>query len=279
VGCLEQNVLNGNAPVSGAGTTFGTSTERQIAAGGLCLSQIGYGERRSCRRHAHEHAFFSFLQHGVFSEVFGKKRLEHRPGEVVFHPGDTVHADETASGSRFLLLEVSAALVSVLDLPKSGEPHSCGDAAAGVMNRLEKRMHDRSLDVLELEEALVELFAPAAVVSVHPKYAPVMRVREMLHARAGESLTLLQLADESGLHPIYLSRSFRRLFGMRVGQYLNRVRVSLAAVKLNHRDSALTDIAAQCGFADQSHLTRTFKALRGITPGEYRDSLRGNKAF
>jgi AraC family transcriptional regulator len=278
MGCLEQNVLNGDTAARGAAMTFGAMAGCQIAVGGLRLSQIGYGERRSCRRHAHEHAFVSFLQHGAFSEAFGKKKLEHRPGDVLFHPEDTVHSDETASGSRFLLLEVSAKLLSVLDLPKSGEPYSCGNAAAGVMKRLEKRMQDRSMDLLELEEAIVELFAPACAISVHPKYAPIMRVREMLHARAGESMTLLQLADESGLHPIYLSRSFRRVFGMRVGQYLSRIRVSLAAVRLTHRDDSLTDIAAQCGFADQSHLTRTFKALRGITPGEYRGSLRNARA-
>jgi transcriptional regulator GlxA family with amidase domain len=53
-------------------------------------------------------------------------------------------------------------------------------------------------------------------------------------------------------------------------QYIREVRVGVARHLLETSNQSLTNIAVQCGFYDQSHFTRQFKASTGITPLDYR---------
>ena len=66
---------------------------------------------------------------------------------------------------------------------------------------------------------------------------------------------------------------FRRQKGCTVGEYVRHLRVDFALRQLSETENSLSDIAAAGGFADHSHLTRTFKAHLGLTPSEYRKNL------
>ena len=86
--------------------------------------------------------------------------------------------------------------------------------------------------------------------------------------------TLSQLAEAVGVHPAHLARSFRREYGLTVGQYARAVRLDWASAQLALPDASLAGIAVGAGFADQSHFTRAFRAHTGVTPGRYRELLR-----
>nr|WP_281423864.1 helix-turn-helix transcriptional regulator [Mesorhizobium silamurunense] len=64
-------------------------------------------------------------------------------------------------------------------------------------------------------------------------------------------------------------RDFHRAAGMTPGQYLRDRRIR-AASTLIKTDMPLAEIAAATGFADQSHLTRVFKTIKGLSPGAWR---------
>lgn len=100
-------------------------------------------------------------------------------------------------------------------------------------------------------------------------------VRERLHARLGERPSLDELAASAGVHPVYLARSFRERYGMSVGEYLRQVRLDWAASQLAATETPLALLAAEAGFADQSHFTRAFKRHAGLTPARYRRIVRG----
>jgi AraC family transcriptional regulator len=97
---------------------------------------------------------------------------------------------------------------------------------------------------------------------------------ERLRAGLGECIGLGELAREVGVHPAQLARAFRARHGVSVGEYGRRLRVEWAARELACGDLPLAMLAAQAGFADQSHFTRCFKRLLGTTPGRYRDETR-----
>jgi AraC family transcriptional regulator len=71
-----------------------------------------------------------------------------------------------------------------------------------------------------------------------------------------------------------LAREFRACHGMSVGEYGRRVRLSWAATELVSGDRSLAEVAAEAGFADQSHFTRLFKRHVGTTPARYRRDAR-----
>lgn len=96
---------------------------------------------------------------------------------------------------------------------------------------------------------------------------------ELLRARVGHCVGLGELAQEVGVHPANLARGFRAHYGVSVGEYGRRVRLEWAAAEIASCETPLATIAAQAGFADQSHFTRLFRRYVGTTPAEYRKEL------
>ena len=88
-----------------------------------------------------------------------------------------------------------------------------------------------------------------------------------------EGITLQQLSLETGIPPIHLSKEFPKYFNAGFGAYVRHIKIEKAAALLINPELSLSGIAYQCGFADQSHFTRCFKALHGITPLRYRNKV------
>lgn len=102
----------------------------------------------------------------------------------------------------------------------------------------------------------------------------IQDARELLDERVPAALTLSELAAAVGVHPAHLARSFRREYGVTVGQYARARRLDWASAQLALPDVTLAEVAVAAGFADQSHFTRAFGAYAGVTPGRYRELLR-----
>jgi AraC-like DNA-binding protein len=85
------------------------------------------------------------------------------------------------------------------------------------------------------------------------------------------SICFSDLARDFGLHPVYAARAFRAHVGMSMREYVRAVRVRHARVALSSTRRSVAAIAAQCGFADSSHLCRTFTRSLGTTPRRYRN--------
>ncbi|AZO08959.1 MULTISPECIES: AraC family transcriptional regulator [unclassified Mesorhizobium] len=92
---------------------------------------------------------------------------------------------------------------------------------------------------------------------------------EMIAADLSIGFDLAHLAVAAGVTRFQVIRDFRRAVGMTPGQYLRDRRIRAASVLIK-TDMPLAEIAAATGFADQSHLTRVFKAIKGLSPGAWR---------
>ncbi|WP_406105281.1 helix-turn-helix domain-containing protein [Micromonospora globbae] len=101
----------------------------------------------------------------------------------------------------------------------------------------------------------------------------VEAARAALHDGGPEAGGLLPLARALGVSPYRLSRSFQALLGVPLTRYRNRLRVG-RALDLLAAGAGPAAVAAELGFADQAHLTRTVRAHVGHTPGELRRLLR-----
>ena len=81
------------------------------------------------------------------------------------------------------------------------------------------------------------------------------------------------LAREAGVHPVHLSRVFRRITGKGIGEYVHRLRIREACERMIKPEASLADISCDLGFADQSHFTRTFHTITGTSPGVFRAQI------
>ncbi|MFZ5891699.1 MAG: helix-turn-helix domain-containing protein [Myxococcota bacterium] len=115
--------------------------------------------------------------------------------------------------------------------------------------------------VRELSEVL-----PAAETSVDA--AGVERVREQLHFDPLARTDLAALSEQSGLSRFQVLRAFKRVYGLPPHAYQLRVRIGLAqrALRAGRRPA---EVAEDFGFVDQSHFSRHFKQLVGVTPLQY----------
>ena len=96
------------------------------------------------------------------------------------------------------------------------------------------------------------------------------RAKELMRAHLGEGFSLSRLAMECGLSTRHFARAFRLSTGMPPHRWLVRARVERAQELLRTRTLSLIDVAMFSGFADQSHFTRVFKGVVGVTPGAWR---------
>ena len=93
--------------------------------------------------------------------------------------------------------------------------------------------------------------------------------REYLTENYAKKIGLAELAAVAGLSPFHLTRVFTRATGMPPHAFLSQIRISRAKALLR-RNVPISRVALETGFADQSHLTRTFKEMVQVSPGAYR---------
>jgi len=101
------------------------------------------------------------------------------------------------------------------------------------------------------------------------------RAKELLMADLSGGVPLSALAMECGLSVSQFARAFRRSVGAPPHRWLLQQRIEHAKGLLRDGHASLADIANATGFSSQSHFTRSFSARTGLTPGRWRQSVRG----
>lgn len=97
--------------------------------------------------------------------------------------------------------------------------------------------------------------------------------RDYLASQSHRDIGIAELAQVSGLSRAHLTRAFTRHFGVPPHVWLNAWRLSRARQQLL-AGHGLADVAAACGFADQSHFTRRFKGTMGLPPLQWLRQVR-----
>lgn len=225
--------------------------------------------------HTHEDAHFVLAldggYHSLAHDRLTPKGRAFEAGSLIWNPPGVEHRDSFETpGGRFL---------SVSFMPPSG-------AARGEPQRLRRPLAEaaarrlvgavagqREGDAIKLEGLLLDM--AAAVLSpeeLDEDPAPdwLLRADQALRdlcRRPG--LEVRDLARIVGVHPVSLARRYRRHFGVSPATAIRRARIDRALGDLVVGVD-LAELADRGGYADQSHLTREFRALYGVTPGGYR---------
>ena len=106
--------------------------------------------------------------------------------------------------------------------------------------------------------------------------ARVTRTVRMIERHSDGELPLGSLAREAGLSPYHFLRIFEQLTGVTPHQYVRRMRLREAAVRLASKKEKILDVALDCGFGDVSNFNRAFRNEFGANPRAWNVSLAGN---
>lgn len=110
-----------------------------------------------------------------------------------------------------------------------------------------------------------------------PTMARMDAVRRYLADHATEPVNLDELTAKFYISKYYLARTFKQRYGETIFTFLNAARIDAAKQMLRYTELSMGEIAARCGFRDQSYFTRRFRAAEGQTAQQYRRAWRGGK--
>ena len=242
----------------------------------------------SLARHFHEEIEISLKTRGS-GELFyrGERRLVPEGHFSLTYPGEAHTSYSSGEGGvamRGLRIEPVLLWDAAEQLAKRRQappffPIAVVDdgSLASLFLGLHRKSEEDSASRLEQQSlllvALTELIARYAENRPTPRRVrnerrAVRLVREYLEDNHAENVSLEDLASVANLSPFHLSRSFRKEVGLPPHEYQTQVRV-LRAKALLIRGVPIAQAAFDTGFASQSHFTRYFKRLVGVTPGAF----------
>jgi len=239
------------------------------------VTETAFGPDEIVSSHEHANAYVSFLLAGAYAERTPTAERACLMGTVIWHPAGEIHSDHFCKqGGHLLNLEFNEDWLRSIrtDVQVKEAPFfSCGGPSYSVGLEVFRFLNSGGAVPEDLATELVGFYAFDSENPKQPEW--FTRVLESIHDKHGQNLTLAAAAKIAGVHPVHVSRSFRRLLDCTFGNYVAQVRLRRAFDLLRSSTTALVDVALECGFADHAHLSRCFKRTTGITPSAYRSYL------
>lgn len=243
--------------------------------------------------------FFS-LSGDLAFEIEGEKKKHLTPGNFLYLPAGTVYKlkskyfravvlnfdltyEEGAPADRLsaysLPLPEGAAIRRTEDAAPFDRPLYIEDMAAEkdaflrMANLFVSALGDYratvsallKLELLRVAEITDENALPTRMVEAMDEY-----IRE----HCGEELSNTEIGAIFGYHPFYVSQMLKKKAGITLHQYIIAYRLKAARSLLENTGKTVIDIADETGFTDASYFTKMFKASYGVTPKEFRNSLK-----
>jgi AraC-like DNA-binding protein len=264
------------------GKSYKILGKRQIPD--IRLQKTAYRVNSVSSPHSHENARFVFVLQGNFTEKYEQKKRECRSLTMIVRPPLEKHA-ENYYGNGIVCLSVDIQPVWMerlrqydVNLDYSADFYNPNLSALILKLNNEFDAEDAA-SALAIEALLLEIAVEASrrktAVTTYGKVPRwLLTAKDFIHAEFADNLTIDEIAAVACIHPVHLSRIFRRHFHCTIAEYIRRLRVESACNALTKSNESIIDIAAACGFSDQSHFSKNFKRIMNVTPAEYRNFMR-----
>lgn len=244
------------------------------------VEAVAADTHHSFPRHTHGQFGIGIIERGGQKSFSGRGMVEAGAGDVITVNPAEVH-DGTPigdAGRAWRMLYLDADVVADLAADVHASPPGSAEFSRPVMHDAQMARRVRLLfaqmtaphgDALLREQLLLSVLADALHARPHrADDAPdaIRLARSRIDDDPAAAVSLHDLACETGLSRFQVLRGFARVTGLTPHAYQLQRRVALAR-RLIAQGLPLADVAAACGFADQSHMTRQFVRKYGVSPG------------
>jgi AraC family transcriptional regulator len=245
---------------------------------GFAITKSSFAGNVVLAPHLHERPIIAVMLHGGFRTNIARRSLDCRAGISWTEPLGEQHSNVAGpAGAHVLIIESAGrdelwspfeALIS--EVHRLEDPH-----IASISTQLQWLVTAEVPDRLEIEGSILRILAASSRRTFYDADAGrapgwLMRTRERLHDEWRDAPSLQSLSSSAGVHACYLAHSFKRHFGMTVGEYVRLLRISWALRELAYTSRSLTNIALAAGYSDQPHFTRACRDHMDVTPAQYR---------
>jgi len=214
----------------------------------------------------------------VFDET-AQEAHEIGPGELLVRPAGITHANHFGDdGAQLIWIDMTPAFSDGF-AALYGRSWASARLTFSMVRHLPEQIRNEMLapdaaSKLILPGLVEQLLGIGSRVVSRSRSEWLGRAVEMIDRSFSEGFCIADVARHAGVSPSRLSHGFREHLGCSIGDYVRNLRVEAAASALRESDESIAAIAACCGFADQAHLSRTFREQRGMTPTEFRRMYR-----
>jgi AraC-like DNA-binding protein len=239
-------------------------------------------------RHTHEGFAVGVIEQGALGFFYRGENVTAPAGSINLANPDEAHTGHAATeaGWTYRMFYLDAAVLgqaasqlagrrAQMPFFQSGVIHD--DRLAGMIANLHVSLEGEPISTLETESRFLAMVA--LLIQRHADAAPalrpvgrepqvVLKTREYIEANYSEDISIRELASVGNMSPFHFIRVFGKETGVPPHAYLNQVRLRRARELLTAGRS-IAATACETGFVDQSHLSRHFKRIYGVTPGQY----------
>ncbi|MCE9520903.1 MAG: AraC family transcriptional regulator [Alphaproteobacteria bacterium] len=205
-------------------------------------------------RHRHHEAYLLIAVSGAFEQASYGGRHIVAAGDILVQPTLDAHANALRTDT-----------LEVLRLPWRYDGSLGGRYRSSDLDLLVRTAEKDVHEACALVERDVEAQSP-----LQPQCAdwPDHLASELATGRAA---CLSEWADQHGLVPETISRGFGRVFGVSASAFRLELKSRRAWLEITGTGKSMATIAAECGFADQAHMSRSVFALTGVAPSYWRE--------
>lgn len=231
--------------------------------------------------HSHDEYTLVVIEAGHSRFICGQEVCDAGPGSLILlepgvpHTGGAVEAHPI----RYRTLMVPIGLMLEANAGRGRAAFRAPVVHDSALSQLVMRLHTQLMEardpialrgeLLVLLEQVVERYGSAPVPEGDAREPRRVRVvREHLAANLTATASLDELSDLVSVSPFYLQRTFKAVTRMSPREYLMDLRIRRARALLRE-GMVPRAVATSVGFFDQSHFTRAFRKLTGVTPGVY----------
>lgn len=229
------------------------------------ISVVDYKGAVSEAWHCHESFHLSAILKGGNLESRQRADIPVLPGMILaYHPGEIHRNRFTQFPSKNLNLEIKDVFFKEYNLtPLNWNINDSSNyfSLLKIYKELETKDSYTQSEVLVL---LMSMFLKKE--ALNAKATWLNKLKEIIDDRWSEFISLEDLSTELQMHPVTISKYFRKYYQCTLSDYMRMVKVEKALQMLLQSKKSVTQIAFECGFADQSHMTRLLKQYTSFKP-------------
>lgn len=226
--------------------------------------------------HSHENAYLSLLINGNYEESVSNKKELVDPGQILFRPAGYRHANQFLKpGGRCFNIELKKEFLEKYMLMPA-IPKISVTYKAGAFPDVYKVMYSFCSDhyMALCEEYMLSWLTENARYKISSRLVWLSKVKNILANEFEVHHTIESVAKRVFVHPLYMARAFKEKEGITFGEYQLKMRLEKAMELLFKTCGSVNDIAYSAGFADASHLIRSFRLYYRLTPAKFRLALK-----
>jgi AraC-like DNA-binding protein len=234
--------------------------------------------------HVHEEHSIGLMLRGTEVTTCRGASYTAIPGRVVLINADEVHSSKS-NKTEYRIIKVRPTVLKQIALELVGhDPEGLCFPKLVINDRLVYRqlldLHlrlEQNGSALEQESDFITSIGLLLTRHTKGRFVPqpsgkepyyVKLTQDYLRSHYAENVSLARLTSITNLSSFHLLRVFSQQVGCPPHQYQTQLRITHAR-KLMRKGSSIAEVAQETGFCDQSHFSRTFKRIVGVTPGRY----------